>query len=63
MTNYTYRQLFFNNLCRNKLEEHDKLQVLTPYIPLLVKQNRLEEHDKLQVLTPSCVAGFGVGRT
>ncbi len=40
-----------------KLEEHDKLIVLTPGTFLQTPPTQLEEHDKLIVLTPESVIG------
>jgi len=47
-SNYTDVQTFIKNM----LEEHDKLQALTPAAVLKFRNRQLEEHDKLQTLTP-----------
>ena len=47
-SNYNNIQSFIKEL----LEEHDKLNVLTPTLYSIGGSNALEEHDKLNVLTP-----------
>ena len=50
--NYSRNYTDIQSLIKSLLEEHDKLQVLTPNSRVQHIIFMLEEHDKLQVLTP-----------
>jgi len=50
--NYSSNYTDIQTLIKSLLEEHDKLQALTPGSITTSPSSVLEEHDKLQALTP-----------
>ena len=50
--NYSFNFTDFKLFIRNRLEEHSKMNILTPNHRLLSLSKRLEEHSKMNILTP-----------